>query len=150
MPSLLKIGVFSAFLSLGVMTPVEKKPTVVRNLATEPLPVSQDSKDCRLDNNAFSVGEELTYKLYYNWNFVWMSAGEVTFRVKDNGSQYYYAINGSTYNSYDWFFKVRDKYDTYVNKETLLPEMSIRDVQEGGYRLYEKVKYEQAPPAREK
>ena len=30
-------------------------------------------------NNAFQNGEELVYKIYYNLNFVWIPAGEVTF-----------------------------------------------------------------------
>jgi hypothetical protein len=97
---------------------------------------------CTTENNTFQGGEEITYKLYYNWNFVWLSAGEVTFRVRDLGNQYHLSAIGRTYKSYEWFYKVRDYYDTYVDKETLLPTTSIRNIQEGGYRLYDKVTFD--------
>ncbi|HMO39286.1 MAG TPA: DUF3108 domain-containing protein [Saprospiraceae bacterium] len=97
---------------------------------------------CSINNVAFRPGEEMTYKLYYNWNFVWLSAGEVTFRVTDKGSQYLLSAHGRTYKSYEWFYKVRDKYDTYVDKSTLLPAVSIRDVSEGNYRLYDKITFD--------
>jgi hypothetical protein len=98
---------------------------------------------CRIDNNSFEGGEEITYKIYYNWNFVWLSAGEVTFSVRDMGTQYHLSAHGTTYPSYEWFYKVDDKYDTFVDKETLLPHVSIRDVEEGKYRLYDKITFDQ-------
>ena len=109
--------------------------------------VSGGKKDaisqCSIQNFSFQDGETITYKLYYNWNFVWMSAGEVTFRVKEMKDQYHLSAHGATYKSYEWFFKVRDRYDTYVDKETLLPKVSIRDVQEGKFTLYDKVVFDQ-------
>lgn len=98
---------------------------------------------CSVDNRAFRDGERITYKLYYNWNFVWLSAGEVTFSVNELEDQYHLRAVGKTYRSYEWFFKVRDYYDSYVNKSTLLPEVSIRDIEEGKYRLYDRVTFNQ-------
>lgn len=98
---------------------------------------------CSIANNTFQHGETITYKLYYNWNFVWLSAGEVVFRVKETQDQYHLSAVGSTYKSYEWFYKVNDRYDTYVDKSTLLPVLSIRDVHEGKYRLYDKVTFDQ-------
>lgn len=97
---------------------------------------------CSTTNNAFLVGEQLVYKLYYNWNFVWLSAGEVTFNVRDMGKQYHISAVGRTYSSYEWFFKVRDRYDTYIDKQTMLPTVSIRDVKEGGFMFYDKVTFD--------
>lgn len=96
-----------------------------------------------MSNSAFQHGETMVYKLYYNWNFVWLAAGEVTFRVKETKDQYHFSVHGATYKSYEWFYKVNDRYDTYVDKKTLLPVLSIRDVQEGKYRLYDKVTFDQ-------
>lgn len=98
---------------------------------------------CSIFNSAFQHGEELTYKVYYNLNFVWVPAGEVVFRVDEFDNQFHYSVKGSTYSSYEWFFKVRDYYDTYVDKTSLLPKVSIRDVREGGYTLYDKVDFDQ-------
>lgn len=45
---------------------------------------------------SFQHGEQLTYKIYYNLNFIWVPAGEVTFRVLDEGTQYHYQAKGTT------------------------------------------------------
>lgn len=107
-----------------------------------PVPNTHLPDPCKSQNTAFLPGEELTYKIYYNWNFVWLSAGEVTFRVIDDDDQYHLQVVGETYDSYDWFFKVRDYYDTWVQKDNLLPIMSIKSLEEGKYRLYDYVTYD--------
>ena len=111
------------------------------------LPVIEAEQDiiepCFMENKTFQGGEEITYKLYYNWGIMWLSAGEVTFKVNDMGSQYHVAVAGRTYKSYEWFFKVRDYYDTYIDKNSLLPKTAIRDVSEGKYKLYNKITFDQ-------
>ncbi len=103
-----------------------------------------DVEACYMQNNSFEVGESITYKLYYNWNFVWISAGEVTFSVNETvEGEYHLKAVGKTYKSYDWFFKVRDYYDCYVDKNSLLPSISTRNVSEGKYKLYDKVIFDQ-------
>lgn len=95
---------------------------------------------CETPNHTFTIGEKLTYKVFYNWGFMWIGAGEVDFNVKQttlNGRPVYnYSVNGSTYKSYDWFYKVRDKYESYVDMKTLKPIRFVRDTDEGGYITY--------------
>ncbi len=99
---------------------------------------------CDNSNGVFQDGEKIVYKIYYNWNFIWIAAGEVIFEVKDQGDQYHISAVGRTYKSYDWVFKVRDYYDSYIKKETLLPERTIRKVHEGNYRLYDDAEYDRS------
>lgn len=99
---------------------------------------------CRTDNDVFQPGEKIVYKLYYNWNFVWLAAGEVTFLVHDLPDLYHVMVRGRTYPSYEWFFKVRDNYESYLDKKTLLPKIHIKDVQEGGYTRYDRTTFDQA------
>ena len=94
-------------------------------------------------NVPFQSGEELVYKVYYNLNFVWIPAGEVTFKVEDEGSRYHFSAAGVTYDSYEWFYKVRDYFNTYADKQTLLPQTSIRHVKENRYSIYDKVDFDQ-------
>ena len=108
------------------------KPTMAENLST-----------CYIENTTFQPGEEITYKLFYNLGILWLSAGEVTFKVNDLGEQFKLTALGKTYKSYEWFYKVRDYYETHVNKETLLPNYSLRDINEGKYRLYDKITFKQ-------
>jgi Protein of unknown function (DUF3108) len=99
---------------------------------------------CYMPNTTFQNGEEITYKIYYNWNFVWLTAGEVTFKVWDEGTQYHYQAIGKTYDSYEWFFTVNDQYDSWVDKNSLLPNYSERSVEEGKYHIFEKIAFNQA------
>ncbi len=118
---------------------------LVLAFSTPPQEISTNRIDpCYGENWTFNVGEELTYKIYYNWNFVWLPAGEVVFKVSDEDNFYHLSARGRTYSSYEWFFKVRDSYDTYIDKQTLLPMNSIREVNEGGYKLVEKLVFDQS------
>lgn len=98
---------------------------------------------CQTNNEVFTAGEELVYKIYYNWNFMWLSAGEVVFRVYDDNDEYHLSARGRTYDSYEWFFEVRDNYDSYISKSNLLPRLSIRDIKEGSYERYDRVTFDQ-------
>lgn len=93
--------------------------------------------DCGLENTSIVDGETLVYKIYYNWNFLWIGAGEVVFKVKEEEAAYKITAIGTTYPSYDWFFKVRDRYETVVNKVDLMPISAVRDIQEGKFTLYD-------------
>ncbi|HEX5626195.1 MAG TPA: DUF3108 domain-containing protein [Saprospiraceae bacterium] len=91
---------------------------------------------------AFTSGERLVYKVFYNWNFVWLPAGEVIFEIKDETDSYHIEVTGKTYSSYEWFYKVRDKYHSYIDKKTGLPKLYIRDIHQGDYRHYEKIVFD--------
>lgn len=133
-----KVLVFTALTLMAFAYPVETNPdrfTTVDSIG----PYNQ----CLMENTAFQDGEEIVYKIYYNWNFVWLSAGEVVFKVKEMERQFHLSAHGRTYKSYEWFYRVHDRYDSFVDKETLLPNMAIRDIQEGKYRLYDRVVFDQ-------
>jgi len=103
---------------------------------------------CHIDSKAFAPGEVITYKAYYNWGFIWLHAGEVEFTVtskKYEGRDVYhlYAF-GTSFKSYDWIFKIREKYQAYIDPETQLPLWYERDVYEGGYTAFEDYKFDYA------
>ncbi len=97
---------------------------------------------CGISNQTFKGGERITYKVYYNWNFIWIAAGEVIFEVADKGDHYHFSAIGRTFKSYDWFFKVRDYYDSYVDKLSMRPTLTERNVHEGKYTMYDRTKYD--------
>jgi hypothetical protein len=94
---------------------------------------------CIQRNFAFTSNEEVYYDVYYNWGFIWIPAGEVYFKVYDSTYQdrpvYYLHSYGNSLRRWDWFFKVRDTYKAYIDKETLLPYHFIRNTSEGGYEV---------------
>jgi len=101
---------------------------------------------CRIDTKAFGPGEVITYKAYYNWGFIWIHAGDVEFRVTSKryeGRDVYHLYGyGASFKSYDWIFKIREKYQSYVDPQTLMPLWYERDVYEGGYTAFEDYKFD--------
>lgn len=101
---------------------------------------------CGLHNEAYQSGERLTYKVYYNVSFMYVGAGEVTFTTKLEslgGVPVYHVLGeGHTYHSYDWIFKVRDQYETFIDTATMLPLRFIRKVNEGDYHKYNTVTFD--------
>jgi hypothetical protein len=108
---------------------------------------AQQNDFCGLRNIAFLEGERLYFKVYYNMGRIWVGAGEASFNVKGedlNGRRVYHIIgDGKTLKSYEWFYKVRDRYETYIDAGTLLPVRFIRNVNEGGFRIYNNVVFNQ-------
>ena len=96
---------------------------------------------CEMDNVSFANGEKLVYKVYYNWKFIWVPAGEVVMRVHENPNDYEVKVNGSTYEAYDNFFRVRDYFYTKVDKKTLKPISFVRLVEEGEYRKFDSISF---------
>ena len=94
---------------------------------------------CNTQNNVVKAGEKLNFKVYYNLSALWVGAGEANFTTyattyKEKPA-FHIVGDGRTYSSYDWIFKVRDKYETYVDAQTLMPLVFKRDVNEGGYKF---------------
>lgn len=138
LPKILLLTAFGALL-MASSDSLPHTPGLAGPASTEP---GGTPTQCSIRNTTFQAGEEIVYKIYYNWNFVWLSAGEVVFQVNEVGNQYHISVHGRTYKAYEWFFRVNDRYDTFIDKETLLPSLSIRDVEEGSYRLYDKVEFD--------
>jgi hypothetical protein len=102
---------------------------------------------CSIKNNSFKDGEKLTFKVYYNMGRIWINAGEAVFSVVseifNNHKVFHITGVGKTQKSYEWFYKVNDKYETYIDYETLLPHKFVRNVNEGGFRIYNNVLFNQ-------
>jgi hypothetical protein len=88
-------------------------------------------------NAAFKRGEKLSFRLSYGF----IDAGVATLAVTDenlefgNRSTFHVVGLGSSSGVSDWFFKVRDRYESYIDEKALVPWMFIRRVDEGGYKF---------------
>ncbi len=103
---------------------------------------------CGTKNTSFQDGEKLNFKVYYNMGRIWIGAGEANFtatkEVFEGKNVYHVVGDGQTSHSYEWFYKVRDKYESYIDIETMLPVKFIRNVNEGGFRIYNNVTFNQS------
>lgn len=93
--------------------------------------------DCHNVVAAFTDGESLEYKAYYHWTAIWVGMGKLKMELQKEeweGKEVLHAVaKGETLKRYDWFFKVRDNYESYLEAATLRPLKFIRQVREGGY-----------------
>ena len=94
---------------------------------------------------AFKEGEWLRFRISYS-NFV--GAGKATLEIKEANKQgkpsFHVVGNGRTTGVISWFFKVRDTYQTYFYKESLLPYRFIRKINEGGYKKNREILFDRA------
>lgn len=127
-----------ALCSAGYYISTEEKLEQVipyNNLQSKELPIVQ--------NDAFKEGEILSYRLHYGA----MDAGVILMEVKPEvlevaGRKVYHIVgNGYSKGTFDWFFKVRDRYETFIDKDALLPWMFVRRVYEGGVTINQDYKF---------
>lgn len=124
-----------------------KKTVLIHLLLLITIAAKAQDDFCGIVNTSFREGEKVTYKVYYNMGALWVGAGQVDFTTSlenYNGKPAYHIVgDGRTFKSYEWFYKVRDKYETYLDKETLLPMKFVRNVNEGGFKIYNNVTFNQ-------
>lgn len=96
---------------------------------------SKSSSEFRkIENKAFKVGEKLTFDVKYGF----VTAGIATFEIpkikKISGRDVYQIVfQVSSVPSFDWFFKVRDRYETYLDVEGMFPWRFEQHIREGKY-----------------
>ncbi len=107
---------------------------------------AQDTNNCKFSNSTFLPGEELTYILSYNWFVVFSEVGMVKFSIKEDQifdqPAYHFIGEGRTFNWWDKFFRVRDRYESWVREDDLRPLLFQRNTREGNWRQHETYTFE--------
>lgn len=89
----------------------------------------------------YVVGENLVYVAHFGW----LNAGKATFYLNDSiykkDSVFHAKALAKTIGLADKVFKVRDIYESFFNKESGLPYLAIRNINEGSYKYYNEVEY---------
>ncbi len=116
-------------------------PDVKQDPVTKVDPVTYNFR--KVNNNAFQPGEVLKYRLHYGL----IDAGIATLQVKETkkkvaGREMLHVVGtGRSKGTFDFFFKVRDRYETYMDAEGMFPWLFIRRVDEGGYKINQDYKF---------
>jgi hypothetical protein len=96
---------------------------------------------CGIKNVAISVNEEATFKVFYAVAGIYVDAGNATFTTKletlNNRPVYHITGEGKTNSSYNLIYKVHDKYESFIDTATMQPLKFLRNVNEGGYKIYQ-------------
>jgi hypothetical protein len=89
----------------------------------------------KVANNAYQTGEILKYRIHYGP----VNAGLVSMSVLPqstiiNGKNTYsLRVEGETLKSFDWAYKVRDKFESWVDQESQAPLRYAKTVRENSY-----------------
>lgn len=113
-------------------------------LGTLPAFIDKDAKEVHTDdtvklrtveNNAFTFGEHTKYRVHYGF----INAGYIDLKIKENpvyikGRPTYHIDGfGRSRSGFDWMFKVRDHFQSYLDTSALVPLQFIKSQKEGGY-----------------
>ena len=109
--------------------------------------VIQTNAQDTIVNNSFKAGEYLKYRVYYSSSIGNFTAGEAILTVENwkeaskgrTKDVYHITGIGNSKGMFNWFYKVRDKFESFVDKQTLLPYAFIRKTREGKYKQDDKV-----------
>jgi hypothetical protein len=124
-----------------------KSATLVMALCCVSFKPAFFDETCGIKNTAFKDGETVTMKIFYSAAGAYIGAGEAVFTTtldKYNGKPVYHCVGeGKSYSFFDKFFKVRDRYESYIDTSNCVPYKFIRNVDEGGYKKYNNVTFNQ-------
>ncbi|NOX47839.1 MAG: DUF3108 domain-containing protein [Chlorobi bacterium] len=103
-----------------------------------------------MENKAFKPGEKLVYRAYYQ-SFLTgkLTAGIATLRVLespmvfDERETWQINVVANSKGFFNTFFKVRNKFDSYIDRKGLFPQFFIRRTREGGYKKDDEYKFNQ-------
>jgi len=90
-----------------------------------------------VEHHAFQRGEKLEYQVSYGW----IDAGEAIIEVTQEsktiaGRDVMHVVGkGNSMGTFNWFFKVRDRYETYLDAEGVFPWIFLRDIEEGDFKM---------------
>jgi len=124
-----------------------KKIALVFALMASYISLTAGDDFCGIRNKAFNPGESITFTIFYSTLGIYVNAGSATFTTSleqmNNKPVYHIVGTGTSNSSYDWIFKVRDRYESYVDTLNFQPLKFIRNVNEGGYKKYENITFNQ-------
>ncbi|MBU2493385.1 MAG: DUF3108 domain-containing protein [Bacteroidetes bacterium] len=93
-----------------------------------------DTEFRKIKNTAFKVGEKLTFDVKYGFVTAGVAEMAIPKMKKIFGrNAYHITFQVNTVPSFDPFYKVRDRYETYLDNEGLFPWRFEQHIREGGY-----------------
>jgi len=98
------------------------------------------AEGCNVQNTSFMGGEYAAYNIYYTLAGMFFEAGTVNFTCKTEQLGTKTAV-GKTIPFYDHLYKVRDKYETYIDTSSLLSYQFSRSTLEGNVKKYENIRF---------
>ncbi|MGK9475672.1 DUF3108 domain-containing protein [Melioribacter sp. OK-6-Me] len=87
-----------------------------------------------IKNDAFTTGEILRFEVRYGFITAGIAEFSIPRMVKIAGREAYNVVfKVNSIPAFDMFYKVRDRYETYIDKEGIFPWRFEQHIREGGY-----------------
>lgn len=102
---------------------------------------SENKDDRAVENTAFRRGERLLFRAAYNSRLTGnIYAGEASLEIMpanhtENGRSIMHVVGkANTTGLFNFFFKVENRYDSYIDEQSMAPIRFSRNIREGRYR----------------
>jgi hypothetical protein len=98
----------------------------------------------RIEQDSFSTGEVLRYKVHYGMINAAEAVIEVAPEIQKVNNRPCYKANvfGKTIGSFDYFLRIRDTWRSYIDTAAIVPQMFHRNIEEGKYRKKENATFD--------
>ena len=107
---------------------------VISNFLIAPQTSTPNNEFRVVENEAFKEGEKLTFDLNYGFVTAGVAVMEIPRIKRISGREaYHVTFEVNSVPSFDMFYKVRDRYETYIDVEGLFPWRFEQHIREGGY-----------------
>ena len=107
---------------------------IIALMFTSTLNAQNKSEFRKINNSAFVVGEKLTFDVKYGFVTAGVAEMAIPKMKKIFGrNAYHITFQVNSVPSFDPFYKVRDRYETYLDNEGLFPWRFEQHIREGGY-----------------
>ena len=90
----------------------------------------------------YTSGESLQYSISFGFYTGARAFMSVSDSIINGIKTFHVKATARTIGVPDYLFKIRDRYETFINPETDLPILSIRDIKEGHYNHYNETTYD--------
>ena len=106
---------------------------------------TQSASPRTVDNKAFKRGEQLNYRIHYGI----LDAGTASISVLNENkviggrNSYHVLGTGNSSGAFNFFFKVRDRYESYIDEKSMCALIFSRRVDEGGFKFTQDQVYDQ-------
>ncbi len=102
------------------------------------------------ENNAFQKGEKMHYRVFYNSMLTGnVKAGDASLSIKSkpemvrNRKTMHIKAEGNTRGAFSFFFKVMNRYETFIDEQAIVPILFRQNLREAKYRKNQTIYFNQ-------
>lgn len=123
--------------------PMKKLPLILLLILISLIGISQELISVK--EPVFKAGEELKYRFRYGF----ITAAEATLKVSDsdikfnNKPIFHLTAEGRTSGTFNIFYRVNNRYDSYIDRADLIPYLYTENIREANYRRNDKARFYQ-------